>query len=77
MEALFHSLLLLIARSTDRQLARQVQYLKAENQILRGKLPARISVTPKERQRLLKFGRPPGTAIRELISIVSPRTLRR
>src|SRR5262249_53506303 len=44
MEALFQSLLLLIARSTNRQLARQVQNLKAENQILRGKLPASISV---------------------------------
>src|SRR5581483_8936074 len=77
MEAVFQSLLLLIARATDRELARQVQYLKAENDILRSKLPRRINVTPKERQRLLKFGKPLGTAIKDLISIVSPRTFLR
>jgi putative transposase len=70
-------LLLLLARLTDRQLAAAVQYLKAENEVLRSRLPKRITVTPRERQRLLKFGRPLGPAVRGLVSIVTPRTFLR
>jgi putative transposase len=77
MKALFQSLLLLLASATDRALARYVEYLKTENRILRDKLPQRITVTPRERQRLLKFGKPLGSAIKELITIVSPRTFAR
>jgi putative transposase len=77
MKTLFQSLLLLLARATDRQLARHVQFLKTENGILRARLPERLQVTPQERQRLLKFGKPLGTAIKDLISIVSPRTFLR
>jgi len=45
--SLFRSLLMVIAGSTQRELARQVRYLRVENEILRSKLPARITVTPK------------------------------
>jgi hypothetical protein len=48
----YTSLLLVIAGSTDRELARQVNYLKAENQILRSRLPGRISLTEREKNRL-------------------------
>jgi putative transposase len=64
----------MLASLTRQELARQVQFLKAENQILRSKLPARITVTPEERRRLIKAGRKLGAAIRELISIVQPAT---
>jgi putative transposase len=67
----------MLANATDRELTRQIQYLKAENRILRDKLPRRIMVTAAERQRLLKYGKPLGKAIRELITIVSPRTFAR
>lgn len=77
MNAVFRSFLLMLATATDRALARQVQFLKIENQILRGKLPKRITVTPQERQRLIKYGRPLGAAIKHLIGIVSPRTFLR
>ena len=60
--SLFRPLLLVIAGSTQRELARQIRYLKAENEILRKKLPARITITPKERQRLVKFGSKLGRA---------------
>jgi putative transposase len=70
-------LLLLLARLTDRELAGVVQYLKTENDILRSRLPKRINVTAREKQRLLKFGRPLGSAIKHLITIVSPRTFAR
>src|SRR5262245_14737499 len=39
-------LLLLLARLADRQLAVVVQYLKVENEILRARLPQRVTVTP-------------------------------
>jgi putative transposase len=77
MRNIFHSFMLVLTRVTKRDLARQVQYLKIENQILRSKLPQRITVTVRERNRLMKFGKPLGSAIRELITIVSPRTFSR
>jgi putative transposase len=69
-----HPLLHLIARATHDELARQVHYLKVENEILRSRLPRRITVTPAERMRLLRLGTLVGPAIRELITIVSLRT---
>lgn len=51
---LFQPFLLLLATAKDRLLARQVQFLKTENQILRSRLPKRIKVTPAERRRLLR-----------------------
>ncbi|MCC7085003.1 MAG: DDE-type integrase/transposase/recombinase [Pirellulales bacterium] len=77
MRNIYTRLLLLIAGATQRELARQVAYLKVENQILRGKLPARVAVTPQERHRLVRFGSRLGKAIDELVSIVHPGTLRR
>ena len=72
-----HALFLLLARATDRELARQVQFLKVENRILRDKLPERITIRRAERSRLLKFGRPLGAAIDVLITIVVPGTFAR
>jgi len=75
--SLFNSLLLVIAGATQRELARQIRYLKVENEVLRSKLPQRITVTPKERQRLLKFGTKLGKAIRSFVTIVAPSTFLR
>lgn len=77
MKTLFQSLFLLFAGSTKKELAQQIQFLKAENEILRSKLPKRIKLTGGERQRLIKFGSRLGTAIKHLISIVSVRTFYR
>jgi putative transposase len=77
MRTIFHSLMLVLTRVTKRDLARQVQFLKVENEILRSRLGKRVTVTVRERNRLLKFGKPLGSAIRELITIVSPRTFSR
>ena len=77
MKSLLQSLLAYLASATDRELARQVQFLKAENEILRAKLPARINVTPFERNRILKYGKLVGAAICQLITIVTPRTFQR
>lgn len=64
-------LLFRLAQSTHKELARQNQFLKAENEILRSKLPKQIRTTPTERKRLMKLGKPLGTALRDLITIVS------
>ena len=73
----FHALFLLLAQSAHAELVRQIQYLKVENETLPGKLPKKITITPGERSRLLKFGKLVGPAIKELISIVHPRTFAR
>ncbi|MBL8823005.1 MAG: transposase [Planctomycetia bacterium] len=77
MRALMQSFLVMLATATDRQLAKQVQYLKKENGILRKRLPKRIVLTDKERRQLLRFGKPVGKAIKELIGIVTPDTFLR
>lgn len=77
MKNLYHRLLLLIAGSTQKELARQIRYLKIENEILRSKLPKRVTVTEKERNKLVKFGAKLGKALGELVTIVHPDTLRR
>jgi putative transposase len=56
------ALLILLAHATDRELARQVQYLKNENRVLRARLPKLVMTTPPERARLLKYGKPVGAA---------------
>ena len=77
MPRLFHPLLHILANATHRDLAAQIQYLKAENQILRSRLPNRVQVTPAERARLVKLGKKVGGMIKELITIVTPRTFAR
>jgi putative transposase len=77
MKNLYQRLLLLIAGATQLELARHVRYLKIENEILRSKLPKRVPVTPKEQNRLVKFGAKLGKALSELVTIVHPDTLRR
>lgn len=77
MGRIFQSILYVIASATHKELARQVRYLKVENQILREKLPERITVTQRERQRLLKYGEKLGKAIHQLVTIVAPGTFLR
>ena len=77
MGRLLQPLLVYLSVANDRELARQVQFLREENRMLRGRLPERITVTLQERRRLIKYGKGLGPAIRELLSIVSPRTFAR
>src|SRR5262249_41011808 len=70
MRAAVQRFLMFLAVATDKELARTVAYLKAENRILRSKLPKKVEVTPKERQTLLKYGKKLGSKIREVITIV-------
>jgi putative transposase len=74
---LWQRLCFVFAAATDDERVLQNQFLKVENQILRGKLPKRINVTEQERHRLLRFGMPLGDTIRQLISVVTPETFLR
>ncbi len=74
---LLQPLFALFAAATDSQLARMVEYLRAENRILRDRLPERLTVTARERARLVRLGTRMGPAIRDLITIVTPRAFAR
>jgi putative transposase len=69
-----HPLLLLIARFTNKPQAHLIEFLLTENRSLRSKLPKRIEVTPAERAKLVKLGKPLGSKLKDIISIVSYRT---
>lgn len=77
MTNVFQSLLLVIAGATQKERARQVKYLKVENEILRGKLPKRITVTAKEKNRWARFARKLGSKVlRQLTTIVASASRR-
>ncbi len=77
MPRLLEPLWLILATLTDKQLGQTVEFLREENRILRSRLPERIEITPRERSRLLRYGRKLGSAIGSIITIVSPRTFAR
>ena len=54
-----------------------MSYLKAENQILRSRLPDRLSLNEREKNRLCRFAKNLGKALNERASIVHPDTTRR
>jgi putative transposase len=64
--------MMLIARSTYTQLAAQVEFLKAENQMLRRRLGKRVCPTAEEWDVLVRLGRAIGNAgVAALITIVT------
>ena len=77
MASIIHPLLALLASLTRQELARQVTYLKAENRILRSKLPNRITLSNQERRTLIRHGKKLGARLKELVSIVSYSTFRK
>ena len=77
MPAIFHPLLALIASVSDRQLARYVEFLKAENKILRTRIKGQVHTKPDERRRLLQLGKALGQGIEEIITLVTPATFYR
>jgi hypothetical protein len=71
MMRLYNPFLFLLARSTPDDLHKLIEFLKAEIEMLRNRVPQeRIFLTPDERARLLKLGMELGPGIRHVITIV-------
>jgi len=78
MTRLFAPLFVLMARCTRNELARQVQYLKVGNAILREKIDGNVRLTDQERARLIKYAQAiPGNILQHLVSIVHYKTVQR
>jgi putative transposase len=78
MGRLFQPLLFLFARCSRNQLIRQLEFLRAENEILRKRACNRhVVLKPEERARLIELGERLGPAIKQVITIVSYSTYRR
>lgn len=77
MPNLFRRLLDVLTGSSQVDLRRQLQYLKAENEVLRSKIDGPVRVTPGERSRPVRLAKPLGSAIKALVSIVSAQTFPR
>jgi putative transposase len=73
----YQPLLLLLASSTDSDLVKQVEYLKAENRILRRLVGKRPYLDEPDKRLLVKLGQAIGKGIKDLLSIVSYPTYRR
>lgn len=67
-------ILLFLLHATQSALLRQIAYLRAENKILRSRVPGSVKVTAAERAILVRFGTGLGIALRDLISIVHYKT---
>ena len=77
MASIYRRVLGVLAGSTQNQLRQQIQYLKAENQVLRSRIDGPVRVTARERARLVRLALPLGVAILALVSIVQPKTIQR
>ncbi len=78
MSSWFSPLLYLLASSSVDDLRHQVEFLKAENEMLRKRVPKQhIVLDNDERERLIKIGKAMDTKVLKLITIVHPRTYQR
>ena len=74
----FSPLLFLMASSSEEDLRRQNGFLKAENEMLRRRVPKKhIFLDDDERERLIKLGAAIGPRVTKLITVVHPRTYQR
>lgn len=75
MGRIFQPLLFVLARCTRHQLIRQIEFLKAENEMLRKRIPRRaIVLNPEERDRLIRLGQAMGVCLKPFITIVTYET---
>jgi putative transposase len=78
MGRLFHPLLFFLTRCTRHELIRQIEFLRAENQIMRAHLKKHhLYLKRDERSRLVELGTAIGPALRHMISLVTYGTFLR
>ncbi len=77
MKWLMYPLLVLVANTTESELAKYVEYLKVENQVLRDRLPTKIDTAETEPAKISSVDKPPDSKTRGLITIVTPHTFQR
>ena len=78
MGRLFQPLLFALAQSSASELQKQIEFLRAENGMLRKRVPKkRVFLKEDERARLLKLGKDLGPRLRHVITIVDYSTFRR
>lgn len=70
MPRLFHPQCFIALPSPAKDLMAQVEYRKAETQVLWSRLPTRIMVTLPECKKLLKLGGKVGPALKHLVTVV-------
>ncbi|XHR30482.1 MAG: integrase core domain-containing protein [Chthoniobacteraceae bacterium] len=70
-------LLVFLLHMTQSIMLRQIAYLKAENAVLRSRVPKNVQTTPAERALLVRLGAPLGNAIQERLSLVHYKTFQR
>jgi putative transposase len=75
MGRLYQPLLFLLARCTRNELLRQVEWLKAENEMLRKRVgKKRIFLDQDVKRRLMKLGQAIGPSLKQFITIVTYET---
>ncbi len=66
----------LVGGHVDEELLLRNEYLAAENEILRSKLPRRVRMTDEERIRLAKLGEQlEKEALKDVAAVVAPETI--
>lgn len=70
------ALLRQLALSSRDDVMAALQYLVAENEVLRAKAPNKLRTTPEERYRLQRFARQLPRSLDDVISIAQPQTVR-
>jgi len=63
---LISTVLTFFAYIIQSKLLQQIAYLKAENEILRNRIPGRIQTTPAERALLVRLAKPLGEAVHDM-----------
>ena len=72
---LWKQFLLIILSYIAKEAGEIIDFLQAENRILRGKINSQIKLTDYDRKILVKHGMPITDCLHEFISIVKPETL--